>query len=529
MEEKEKILRALGGIPPAALVMYVSKGVVTIPELEANGLSNYPEKYEYVKNHAAEAEQNAKAAEDIAWNEAKKQGTEASLVKYKTSYPSGRYISECDGMLADMPWANAVRTNTIDGYNIYMRQHPGKHTADALAAIERIEDERDWAEADRFDTKEKYGWYKEKHPNGNYVSFAEERINRPLGEKDLILESLKQDDNAYSAFELQRKIGNHILKWSDLESVFSFEKIQAIQDWTKACELPPMSAPKDFVKDSTEVYFWGTKGTGKTCVLGSILSAAKQKGILEPQSCKARLYLDQLSNIFTLTGNTGICNLPLSTPSDSVSEMVIKLEDEKHRQHKMTLVDLAGEAVTGIYKKRNGLPLLKKEEEAVDHIMHYLSNQYNNKIHFFVLEYGSAGKFVETDSEALQITQCNVLQDLALFLKEKKCIQESTVGAYILITKSDKIDAVEQCEPSERPKYAYDYVKKNFPSFFTQLKKSCAANKVSEFKTISYSIGDVFAQNLCEFNPSDSDKIIQELLRKTRPEYSCGFLERLLS
>lgn len=552
MGEREQILNAIEGIPAVVLLKYIKDGKISFADLEAHGLDNWPDKRDYILKHLSEEEEKfwteveaqrtissyakylsiypngkyldqARAAianeESEIWNDTMKRPSIEGLEQYKRLFPEGTHIAQCLDLLSDSDWLDALISNTIQSYEAYRINHPEKRSDEVQAAIDNIQEAIDWDVAENSNTISSYKEYLNKWPNGKHAIIAKERINRPPMPSEKILEDLRHNKNAYSAYQLQEKVGNKLITWDSLLEVFTPAQIMAIQNWKSAAQLPATEPPTRLQKDSTEVYFWGTKGTGKTCVLGSILSAAKRSAILEKQDCKARLYLDQLSNIFTLSGNTQICNLPDSTPDSSISEMVVKLEDSKQRQHKMTLVDLAGEAVTGLYKKNCKLPLMGPEEKAVKNLLTYLNDQHNNKIHFFILEYGSANKFVKTNNGNLDITQCDVLADLATFLNTNGCFKKSTVGIYVLVTKCDLIDVEMGTSPEERPKLAYEYVKENFPSFFNQLKKVSERNKVSEFKTFAYSIGDVFVENLCTCNSQDSNKIINQLILKTRPEW----------
>ena len=99
----------------------------------------------------------------------------------------------------------------------------------------------------------------------------------------------------------------------------------------------------------------------------------------------------------------------------------MELVDEKTKKHKVTFIDLAGEMVTGIYKLQNGIALLDSERDTVNQILSYLNNPYNNKIHFFVLEYGAAHKEVKElrDMGYLGVYQSDILTSIVQFLDEK--------------------------------------------------------------------------------------------------------------
>ena len=79
------------------------------------------------------------------------------------------------------------------------------------------------------------------------------------------------------------------------------------------------------------------------------------------------------------------------------------------------------------------------------------------------------------------------------------------------MTKTDKIP----CAKEDRPRMAYEYVQTQLGSFWQNLNIACKKAGISEPSTLSFSIGDVFAQNLCKYDGTDTTKIIKKILMKT--------------
>ena len=559
-DKKAKILKGMGGIPAESLLKYIEQGYVSFAELMENGLLKSPDKLQFIKSqlsiqedsqwqsalnkntvegyidflnifpdstHASDARIAIAKLDESYWQNLQNNITEEGLKKYIQYFPQGNYINECNELLSDLPWLEVKKHNTIAAYEEYRQSYPGKHEIEIQTAITNIQDDSAWEKAETNRTLKAYKDYLSLYPKGRHATTANERINnRSL--KDTIIEKLLKDDNAYSAFKIQEYVQNNTLTWNDLEAVFLQEQIDSIKGWKQAAILPHSVPPQKLQRDSTEVYFWGTKGTGKTCAMGAILSAAKRNGILVAQQCKHRVYLDQLANLFAQSANGSICNLPDSNPIDSISEMLVHLVDKDNKPHKVTFLDLAGEVVTGIYKIRNGIPLLESEENTIKQVMSYLQDSYNNKIHFFVVDYGAAKSYVkELLQEGYQVLQEDVLSDIASFLAQKKGgggLFKSTVGVYVLVTKTDLIPV----SPADRPQASNEYVTTELASFWNQIKNSCAAANVKEVKTIAFSIGDVFAQSLCKFEKEASEKVINLLQFKTKADYT-GFFKFLFN
>ncbi len=549
---KEKILKAIGSIPPESLYNYIKQGIVTYQELLVHGLDNYPEKRSYLESklsageqsawrdaeqtntvdaydmylslfangsHSQEARDAIARLEDEYWNHIQQNMSEQCLDTYERIYPNGKYIAECAALKSDLPWLEAKKRNTKDAYTTYGANYPGQHVEEIRQAIDAIEDVNDWQHAAQLNTRPAYEEYLRKHPKGQYASKAKERLNNRT-QKEIVLDAIRKDDNSYSASALQRVVENGTISWDDLKEVFTESQVQAIKEWRDIPELPQCVPPQTLRKDSTEIYFWGTKKTGKTCAMGAVLSAAKKDGLMIARSCQHRIYMDQLSNLFGTNSMQTICSLPGSTSKDSIAEMNLQFFDSKKKKHNVTFIDLAGEVVTGIYKIRNNIILTDSERNTVNQVLSYLRNPYNNKIHFFVLEYGSADREVKElrDMEIPNIRQADVLASIAEFLQEEKVLKTSTVGVYGLVSKSDLIDSIQGTNRDERPHLASEYVKQNLSAFWNAITAASDEAKVRDVKTISFSIGDVFAEKLCVFDGNDSRKIIDRLLLKTKPE-----------
>lgn len=535
--KKDKILKGWKGIPVKSLVNYINNGDVTLPELIAAGLDKDPEKEKDIRaamaadeaqawddaarrntkeayseylakfadgKHAQEAKKAKQGLDDKMWEELQKNLTEAGLKEYKTLFPNGKHVAECDALLEDMPWLETKRRNTIAAYEEYQRQHPGKHEAEIRAAINALSDDKDWNNACVINDSHTYKQYLTQHPNGKHAQEARNRMQAYAG-RDQFIDDLRRDRNAYYVKDIQDKVENGVATWDDVERIIGRDETWAIQAFEKMPDLPISIPPEALQGDSTEVYFWGTPSSGKTCALGAIISSAKSKGILESLQCSGLHYMTRLSNIFN---NRGICTFPPSSPTESIQEMVMKLRDSQRRPHKLTLIDLAGELFRSVYFKLNNLFLENEKEQTLATAMNYLRDTRNNKIHFFVVEYGAQDKYWDG------LRMVDYLDSMSVYLKANGVFKKSTVGVYVLVTKCDIID----CAPEDRPERAAQYVKEELPSFWNTLQETCAEAGVGDLRILSFSVGDVFAQKLCKFDGTDTDKVINKLLTKTRAE-----------
>ncbi len=563
MDKKTKILMGCNGIPADSLYNYIQEGSVSLQELVNVGLEvstvdylrskfaahdesawqkavtiNTPISYaEYLSvypmgNHVDEAHHKMVELEDAYWSYVRQNMSEDILRQYLKLYPTGVHCNECKEILEDLPWLEACKKNTILGYITYGQNYPDRHVEDVKHNIKLLEDERDWEKAHKyyveFDDKKYVQEYLEQYSpqyahkqleyTGRYVEQAI-RIITQVTPDDLIVKEIENDKNAYPVETNEREgirnmVENGKISWKKLEKVFSERQLDAIKTWNGNQSLPKPEVPETLIGDSTEVYIWGTKGTGKTCCLGAVLSSVKRQGIFIPQECRGYNYMIALSNLFA-SGDNSIFSLPPRTNLEDIAEMGMTLVDQKKREHNLTMIDIAGEVFSGVYKigHCDENLILPQERRVIEQIQNYLKQKHNDTIHFFVVEYGGAYKNVkELEPDRIYVQQRDVLQNMTQYLKKNKIFSSSTVGVYILVTKCDMIP----CKREDRAEMAHDYVTEHYTAFYNELEKACIDNNISEFQTIAFSIGDVFAQELCEFDPEDTNKIVEELLGKTR-------------
>ena len=533
-EQQKKIVSRCNSIPLESLVKYILDGVISLNDLTSSGIkpekvqgvkkalktaettmwnaavsTNTAESYvKYMRNFPdgqfkTEAAEKMRQLEADTWNKTMANLSEESLRSYYANFPEGAHAEDCRSMLDDLPWLKTKEKNTIQAYNDYMADFPGQHDREAEEAINSLNDERDWNNACITGETFAYRDYVTQHPTGHFVEEAQRRIIANAG-KDELLTALRENPNMFRADEIQDKVNNNVASWDDVANELGEEKANAIRDFIAPSPLPEGTPPDMLVDDSTKIYFWGTPSSGKTCALGSIVSSIQNKGIFEPLDCTGRHYMNILANIFS---NRGICVFPDSTGVENVQEMIMNIRDEHNKPHKVTLIDLAGELFRSVYFYRQNLFISEDRMNTLRTVLRYLKDQRNNKIHFFVVEYGAEDK--KWDG----LKMVNYLDEMISFLKKEKVFRKSTVGVYILVTKCDTIP----CEKGDRARLAYEYIENHLPSFWNTLQTTCAQAGVKDVKVLSFSVGDVFAQNLCVFDGSDTDKIIRRIMDKTKP------------
>ncbi len=545
---KEQILKAWRSLPVKTLLNYLNDGTITISDLENSltsltgndrsssqarvdelkrmfvnreetiwksaletdsvqsyrgYLNSFGENGKYVK----EAEKKIEEKELILWRQLNENPTLEGIKQFKELFPLGNFIDEVEDLSKDLPWYEAKKRNTIEGYRLYQENHPGKHVKDVEKAIREIEDQRDWDTAHTNNSIDGYKEYIKKHPDGQFVSNAKRKIEGRSGEEQFI-DELKEDINRYSASKIQEKIENGVTSWDNLETIFNKEQINAIKSYKRPKQLDPVTDMGKLPQGYTEVYFWGLRGTGKTCAIGATIGYLKGvRRSINPIQGPGIKYLYQLQSLFKNDGK--VCILP---PGSMMTDEEKKAnlpnmsfsfkEKDRTKEHRAMLIDVAGEVFSGIFKKMNKLDVDEDEENAIERLKTCLCDRYNNKIHFFIVEYGD-DSIVNFDGFG-EVNKSAVMQSLAEYFKEEKVFKSSSVSMNILITKCDRIkEGISKKEACQ--KFLDDSGWGSVVNGLDDIAEKSHNNKVPK---IMFSIGNVFAQDLCVFDPSDAEKIV---------------------
>lgn len=552
-EMREKILRSWKSLPDNAVMENIAKRIISIKDLETTIAADKDHKSrtrledirKLMKNkeqqmwaeatakdtveayrayidffgdegaNSAEAKKEIKDKDYEAWKKAQECHTLDAIDSYLKQFPDGDFVEECRRLADDLPWYETKDKNTINAYNEYKKKYPGKHDKEADQHIEEIEDENDWNTACKLGNKTAYQDYLDKRPGKLHAhkKEAEERIVNVSG-RDLLLDELKENIDAYSVVELIKKVENNVVAWEDLEEIFTEDQIEAIQNYTSAEDLPIVNDYNKLPRGYTEVYFWGLKGTGKTCAIGATLGYLQHvRKSLDPIICPGQKYLFDLVNLFQNDGN--VCTLPKGSPTGTLPCMAFSFRDKVKTKayRKAMLIDVAGEVFSGIFKVMNEIRIDKQEEEAIDHLKSCLTDSYNNKIHFFIIEYGNDDLLNVPGYGKVRKSQ--IMQSLVQYFAEQKLFRKSSVSMNILVTKCDRIKD-EKLRVCETEKYIEN---SNWGGVKNHILKISEQAHTGGIKVKTFSIGNVFLQDLCIFNPNYAEKIIDVIEEAVTPDY----------
>ena len=488
----------------------------------------------------------ANATEDAVWETCKR---DKRYRCYVDIYPCGKYTSEVEEYI----WQDAIKHNDMNGYMAYLKSYPegkhadevddkvwdvatanlsirayldsfpsGKHADEARKAqAEQQKEEEDWQEAQRFDTPEAYRRYTETHPRGIHTGEANRRIAELMaGQKERIIRKLSEDRNAYPLNFIKNVLR---ITEDDLKGRIKDSRGNIQDDVFKSWDLIPRNlsmgkTPTFIPKGSTEVYFWGVPGSGKTCAMAAILSRARQMGVFAPRRGEGLAYMNELSTMFMSNPDKPAVCLPPASDVDTTQYLPLTLNEKVYgrngkyeiKQHNLSVIEISGEIFECFSCELEGRPYRSREhQETYEQLKEYLRSTDNPKYHFFIL-----------DSKPLRdADQMRYLQNATEYFRDEGIFNSTTQGISLIVTKSDSFSA----DRSEWVFRAEEAAQRNFDSLVTQLKLIIGDPRAGglglsdgTLKVIPLSIGEVFFQSLCLFDPEPATVLVNLLIEYSK-------------
>jgi hypothetical protein len=354
--------------------------------------------------------------------------------------------------------------------------------------------------------------YLSNYPAGKYISDAkmlieswEKERKRVEREREELLNKFKNNPNTFQPYEVKNLLNDGTISREDLITagipVDIIDNLNNVRTPTLNMGETPDSIPEGY----TEVYFWGIPGSGKTCVLSSILSTADEKGYLEIATGPGYNYMTRLKNIF----RNPVSFLPPPSATDSTQYLPFALKKNNDDPRSVSLIELSGEVFQCFFYKNASLDMPSPQhEETLNKLLKFLDGN-NRKIHFFFIDYQR-----ENNLDADGYTQSDYLQAAATYFQNNDIFKKSTDAIYIVITKSDLMPQEDKLNNLN------DYLQDNrYTAFIQSLKTRCREHSINsgELLATHFSLGNVYFNQICSFDDDTSKNIIDILVRRIKP------------
>lgn len=351
------------------------------------------------------------------------------------------------------------------------------------------------------------------------LSDGDNDVRNFMPTKEEIVKNIQKDINYYSSGQLHAFEASGVITWEDLQEVFRNDQIGAIIEGISLC------GSETVVNEPTgkpEIYFWGVTDSGKTCAIDAILNILRTKGI--------RLPNDYFENVRPYQVKYGYVVIPSKSNEEGIHVLNLETANAKGNKPLVSVIEVSGKVCNAIHKAKCGIELSDKEKREIEQVKRFVEKRSSTKIHFITAEYNYTRENFQ-DMNA----QESILISIVDFLDRERFFKD-TVCVYVLVTKCDKIpnadvifsDPLLSSRDDTTPRRAYEYVREYLPNFWLRLSQICKRKHIRNVRTVSFSVGKVFAQDLCRFDGRDAEKVIK-LIESTvsRPNIFVLLWERL--
>ncbi len=479
-----------------------------------------------------EEEQRRIQAEQAEWASVEK-GNYSALRNYKMKHPQTPFMDEID----DYMWTNTTLAVSLITLQRYLADWPmGRHAVEAQRAINSY---GQWDQVRQSNNIFLVDDFKDNNPDSPFYS---EALNLYTKLRDEELKKMKENPSEYTRDDVERFINAGIFTKLDLENEElitdeSWEKLQLdrelfpnIQDYQ--VENPNIQAPAD----CTDIYLFGTPGTGKTCLLMG-LTAANGQGYSLNMRVEGGRYAAALQEYV----NAGI------TPGRTFGKFVTVINGTINEQtkrdiisHRINLVEMSGEefalrisdnAEVSLANMGTGATNLLKNNNRKVFFIIVDSTKDRIKVEYVEQVKDAQGNIVDERIKRKYISQLDILNKfVGLFeLPENAEIMKRVDAIHFIVTKADMLGHI-----SERGEKARDLLLKKYPGPVSQIRDYCRRTKRVNYSTeyrprvFTFSLGKFYLGDVFSFSSQETLDIIDTIRTVTSGRKEGGFWSTLM-
>ena len=465
--------------------------------------------------------------------EALERGNYSALANYKNRYPNSVHMDELD----DLMWTNTRNVMNQHSLNRYLNDWPlGRHAEEATRALNSF---AEWDDVKRSGDLFLVDDYRDNHPDSPFITEVNSTYYKLRDEK---LAEMKKNPSEFSKDDVERLIAADIFtQWQLIDEGLvtdeSWETLQLdrdlfpnIQDYQR--EDPNIQAPAD----CTDIYLFGTPGTGKTCLLMG-LTGANGQGYTLNMRVQGGPYASALQQYV----NAGI------TPGRTFGRFVTTINGQVNEttrrgnivSHRINLVEMSGEEFA--------LRIAGNQDVAFTNMgvgaTNLLANA-NRKVFFIIVdstkdmvkvEYveevkDAEGNVIDERIRKKYISQLDILNKfVGLFeLPENQEIMKRVDAIHFVVTKADMLG-----DRTVRLDRARELLKTKYAGPVEQLKNYCRQTKRINYSTgykpqvFTFSLGQFFLGDVFKFDTSETIKIVDTIRTVTGGVREKSFWDRV--
>lgn len=482
-------------------------------------------------------QQEALAREQREWDELDRCNY-SRLVAYRQKYPQSPHLDELD----DLMWTNTKNALSISSLSRYINDWPsGRHADEANKALSM---HGEWEQIKHSDDIFLVDDYKDNHPDSPFINEANALYYQLRDEE---LKKMKANPSEYSKDDVEKLLSAGIFKQWELQdeeliTEKSWETLMLdrslfpqLQDYQ--IEDPNVTA----TEGCTDIYLFGTPGTGKTCLLMGLSGATgitDEKG--QTYTINYRIKGGPYASALQQFVDAGIT--PATTRGNFVTTINGMISEVGRRgktiEHHINLVEMAGEHFVRRIADSQEVSLADMGTGATKLMMN------NNRKVFFIIvdpskerlkaEYieqvkDAEGNIIDERIRKRYISQLDILNKfVGLFgLPENQKIMSKVDAIHFIVTKADTLG-----DMSVRKEKARDILLQKYGSPVAQLRNYCSRTKRINYSTkyrpqvFTFSLGRFYLGDVFDFDKTETFKIIDTIRSVTSGQKQTGFWER---
>ena len=426
--------------------------------------------------------------DDKVWNIIDKE-SEQQLQDYKVLFPKGKYIEKAKAMLEALDdWMRARNSGDIFVVYYYLKNNPESPYRDNACCFLK-------------DLKHQEICRMRREPNRYDVSWLLYLVQLGIFTVDELISEGVMTENVWNTL-------NSIDVKNDLPDIY-----EVMQESKVECS-----------EGFTDVYFFGMPSTGRTCILQGLLCATSLNVDLAssggPYAGALRIYTDY-----------GM--LSPRTPDDFVTTLKTTIITDGHTpiKHNVNFIEMSGSHFLEMVKDYGEH---SKEENNSD-IAHLLHND-NRKVFFLIIdptinevrfncEYD---EYDEQTGEKIQrlkyavLNQNIFMQNIVKIFQDpaNSDIMKKVDSIHIIVTKADTFG-----ERLQRREKALDYFNNHYAMNIvpplTEVCRDYNINCNSNYrpKLFTFSLGKFYVGGLYEYDPIDSELLVNTITAIVPPPY----------
>lgn len=471
------------------------------------------------------------AIEQRDWEQLER-GNYTALRNYRNRYPNSVHLDELD----DLMWQNKQALRTREGFQVYLSDWPnGRHAPECRRALNDIDEWERLKHSTDKDILFLVDDYRDSHPDSPFLGDIDSFYYK-LRDKELC--NMRANPSDYSTDQVQRLIQADIFKdWQLIDEGLmteeSWETAQLDKTLLPDIQEYQQEDPDIAVREgATDIYLFGTPGTGKTCLLMGLAGTngeSNDKG--ENYTIDLRSQGGDYAAALHQYAHSGIT--PGRTFGSFVTTIYANITELKRRNkilnHPINLVEMSGEEFA--------LRIAENREVSLANMGTGVTNLLTNDNHkvFFIIVDCTKDKVKFEYTEPIRDREGNIIDErlrkkyldqniiLAKFVnlfsqKENQKIMEKVDAIHFIVTKADTLsDDIE-----ERMTKARDLLLKKYKAPVQTLKNYCRQthriNAASDYtpKVFTFSLGKFYLCDVFDFDNSETMHII-DILRDLTP------------